>query len=845
MGGIFADPMPDDLPSQPAAATAPALLAWRGLAKHFGGVRALDGVTVAFRAGEIHGLVGENGAGKSTLVRCCTGMVTPDAGELAWDGAKAKLTDVAAARGLGIRAVHQEAEFFPELSLAENLMHAAGQRPKNPAWLEWRHIEAEGRASLQAFGLNLPARQPAASLSVGQRMLAEIAACVAQRSRLIFLDEPTASLSVRESEELFAHLLRLKAAGTAIVLVSHRLDEVLRLADRLTVMRDGQVVATGPRAEFDRSRLVREMVGRPVEENTPTAAVQPGASLLTLENFSDAAGRFAAIELELRRGEITGLYGLVGAGRSDLAQAMVGLRPATGRMRLDGKELAPRGPADALAAGVVLVPEDRRAEGIFPTHACRENITAPWLRRIGRAGFFAVRRERKLADDIARRRQTRYADIEQPIVTLSGGNQQKLVLGRWLETDPDVLILDEPTRGIDVGAKAEIHAAIRELAARGKAVLVISSDLPEVLGLGDRVVVMGEGRIRGRFTRAEASETAVMQAALPEPNAVNGAAGDKPPGRWAALGRELSTFGALAVLTVVLTVWCGRDFASVDNLMGVLAAAALVSIAAAGMAHVLIVGGIDISVGSILGLAGAVAGTAAVNGLPPLLAVALGMALGGLLGAVNATAAYRGKIHPIVVTLAGIYVYRGLMLRFTGGYEVGGFSPAFRALTEGVLLGIPKVVWIAAGVHLANAWFLNRTLWGRRLYAVGGSEKAAVLAGIGPGRVRLQAFVVSGGLVGLTAVLWGAYYGKIQSNTGVGFELQVIAAAVIGGCAVTGGRGRALGVVAGSVLVAVVYNALILLRISSHWQGVLVGALILVATAVDGWIKRRVEKEAR
>jgi ribose/xylose/arabinose/galactoside ABC-type transport system permease subunit len=257
------------------------------------------------------------------------------------------------------------------------------------------------------------------------------------------------------------------------------------------------------------------------------------------------------------------------------------------------------------------------------------------------------------------------------------------------------------------------------------------------------------------------------------------------------------------------------------------------------MAQVLIAGGIDISVGSMLGLTGAIAGTAALRGLPPLGAVALGILMGAVLGGLNAVIAYRGRVHPIIVTLAGIYVFRGLMLRFTGGYEVSGFASSFRALTDGAILGLPKVVLIAAVVHAGNAWFLGRTLPGRRLYAVGGSERAAGLAGLRPQRVRLMAFANSGALVGLAAVLWGSYYGKIQSNTGAGFELQVIAAAVIGGCAVTGGRGRAIGVVAGSVLIAVVYNALILLQVSSYWQGVFVGALILAAPALDAWIQGR------
>ena len=878
--------------------SAPApLLAVDHLSKAFSGTRALDDVSLAFQAGEIHALVGENGAGKSTLIRCCTGVIAADAGRLLWQGAPAVPRDPRHARSLGIRAVHQEAEFFPALSLAENLLHAEGTMAGHSWWLDWPRVRARAREDLGAMGLDLPEETPAMNLGLGQRMMAEIAACVARRSRLVFLDEPTASLSVRESEHLFAELLRLKQAGTAIVYVSHRLEEVLRLADRITVLRDGRVAAAGLRAEFDRDRLIVAMVGRAPGERSAAAAVAPrgivpglesaraigwsdrttaaapapagrlarqGAIeqsgrtsvaaprevVLALEGLTDEQGRFRDVTLVVRAGEIVGLYGLVGAGRSELAEAIVGLRPSRGNITLRSVPLQAASPAEALAAGVVLLPEDRRTDGIFPTHSCRENVTAPWLRRLGFAGFFSTARERRVADDLARRLGTRYRSIEQPAATLSGGNQQKLMLGRWLGTDPAVLLLDEPTRGVDVGAKEEIHDEIRRLAGQGKAVLLISSDLPEVLALSHRVCVLREGTVGGEFAREAATETAVADAALPGQKAAPSAGGRAlatMPGRRrvATAARELGAFGALAALAGVMTLLCGREFASAANLLDILASASLVSIAAAGTAQVLIAGGIDISVGSMLGLVGALACTTAVHGLPPLVVLAVGTGLGAVFGLLNAAVSYGGGIHPIVVTLAGIYVYRGLMLRFTGGDEVMNLPGAFRALAEGTWAGVPKVVWCAAGVHAANAYFLNRTLLGRRLYAVGGSEKAAVLAGLRPRSLRSFAFAVGGALVGLTAVLWGAYYGKIQSNTGTGFELQVVAAAVIGGCAVTGGRGGALGVVAGSVLIAVVYNALVLLKVSAYWQGVFVGALILGAAALDRWFHRQTEGAQR
>lgn len=701
----------------------PSLLELRDVAKAFGGARALGGVSLGFRRGEIHALVGENGAGKSTLIRICTGLQPPDSGQLIWEGTPLRLRSPQEARQIGIRAVHQEAEFFPELSLAENLMHTEGAVPGHRFWLNWNAAHQTARDELESLSLDLPVHVRAATLGLGQRMMAEIAACVAHQSRVLFLDEPTASLSVRESEELFIHLDRLRAAGTAIVYVSHRLDEVLRLADRVTVLRDGRVVAGGPRSDFTREKLVAAMVGREAAATTaPAPRPAAGAPALELRGVSDPLGRFHNVSLQICAGEIVGLYGLVGAGRSELAQAVIGLRPITGDIILSGTPHRPSGPADALAAGLVLVPEDRRTDGIFATHPCRENVTTPWLGGLGRAGFFSVRRERQTADRIAQRWATRYRDIEQPIVTLSGGNQQKLLLGRWLEPDPAVLILDEPTRGVDVGAKEEIHEQIRGLAARGKAVLVISSDLPEVLQLADRICAFRAGEISAEFPRATATETSVVQAALPDaPGAIVVPDGNPAPANvairaseqrahWSDHLRAFGPFGALALIAVALTIMRGSAFASASNLLDILAAASLVSIAAAGMAQVIIAGGIDISIGSMLGLTGALACTLASHGQPAWLALLVGIGAGALLGLLNATVAYRGKIHPIVVTLAGIYIYRGVMIRFTGGYEVGGFSPGFRALAEGRWLGIPKVVLLAALVQAANAWFLTRTL---------------------------------------------------------------------------------------------------------------------------------------
>lgn len=494
------------------------------------------------------------------------------------------------------------------------------------------------------------------------------------------------------------------------------------------------------------------------------------------------------------------------------------------------------------------LPEDRLTEGIFASHSCRSNVTSAVLRRLARWGVISGDRERSVTDRVVERFQVRLDTPEQPIQTLSGGNQQKLLLGRWLETNPEVLILDEPTRGVDVGTKAQIHRLMDELASEGKAILLVSSELPELMGMSDRVLVMCEGRLAGQFDPRKTPEETVAAAAFPR------AANSRRPkdaqpghgftGRLVRI-REIGIAVALVAIVLVMSLLRASEFATVKNLLDVLTAASIVSVAAAGMTLVIASGGIDISIGSLLGLIGAVAGLSAVKGVPPAVCLGMAIVLGAGLGSLNGTLSRLGNIHPIIVTLAGISIYRGVMLQITGGYEITPLPPGYRTLVDGRLLGVPKVLWIALGVLAANWLLVSRTLLGRRLLAVGNSEKASRLIGLSPWRLRIIAFAMLGACVGLASVMWGGYYGKIQSNTGQGWELLVIAAAVIGGCSITGGRGTALGAFLGSVLIALVYNALNLLKVSSYWQGLFVGCLILGAVVVDVWVPVLVETARR
>jgi ABC-type sugar transport system ATPase subunit len=492
-----------------ATSPQPALLRFQGLTKHFGGVRALDGVDFEVRAGEIHALLGENGAGKSTLIKILGGIHRPDAGTLHLDGQSVIIRDVAEADRLGIRLIHQELSLAPNLSVADNLF--LGREPRWHGWLDRRRLLEEAESLVRELGLaDLGSvRVRVAELSVARQQLVEIARALAVRARLLVLDEPTASLSATETEALFGTLRRLRSQGTGIIYISHRLDEIRRLADRVTVLRDGRSMGTQNVAEVEPRTLIRWMVGRDLGHLCQRPAWRPGALALSVRDLRSA--RVRGVSFDLHAGEVLGLAGLVGAGRSELARALFGIEPAaSGIIEIGGRPVTIRCPSDARAAGLVLVPEDRKREGLVMDAAVAFNLTLPWTREWIRG----CRPDWTRRDGIVRHAiesfAIRVADPAQPMFHLSGGNQQKVVVARWMEHPPKVLILDEPTRGVDVGAREELFAMLRRWVEGGLAILLISSDLPEVMGLSHRLALYREGRIVRELPAADATPEDVM-----------------------------------------------------------------------------------------------------------------------------------------------------------------------------------------------------------------------------------------------------------------------------------------------------------------------------------------------
>jgi rhamnose transport system ATP-binding protein len=473
------------------------MLTLTDIRKSFGGVRALESASLELPRGAVTALIGENGAGKSTLVKILSGIYQPDGGEIRIDSAAVRIADPQVARALGIGVVHQECLAFDNLSVAENLF--VNCQPARRGFVNWPEMRAQATAVLRDLDADFDADLPAGRLSIAQKHVMQIARALAHESRVLIFDEPTASLSQRECAELFRIVHKLRDAGCALLFISHKFEEIFTLADRYAVFRDGRSVSAGKLSEVTGDELIRLMVGRPIDQLFPKTETTPGAELLRAEALS-RAGEFEDISFALRSGEIVGIYGLVGAGRTELAQVLFGIHAAdSGRIVSN--------------ADIALVPEDRQKQGSILPFSVAANIALPNLATLAPRGWCRSSAEAELARHWIERLAIKTQGPEQPVHDLSGGNQQKVVIAKWLARRPGVLILDEPTKGIDVGAKAAVHAVTSEFAREGGGVLMISSDLPEILGMSDRVLVMRRGRLRGEFTREQATSEVLLRAA--------------------------------------------------------------------------------------------------------------------------------------------------------------------------------------------------------------------------------------------------------------------------------------------------------------------------------------------
>lgn len=490
------------------------LLEINNVTKIFPGVKALDEVSFTLRRGEIHALVGENGAGKSTFIKVLTGVHQPDGGEMYLDGEKVEMSDPLVALKYGIAAIYQHAASYPDLSVAENIF--IGHEFKAGPFIDWGKANREAQKLLDAVGADFGATETVGSLSVAQQQLVEIAKALSMNARILIMDEPTAALSRRESEELYAIARRLRDQGVAIILISHRFEDVFGLADRVSVLRDARYIGTWNLADVDEQTLVHHMVGREITQLFPKKEVQVGRELLRVEKLS-RAGFFRDVSLTVHAGEIVGLTGLVGAGRTEVAEAVFGItRADSGKVFFEGLDITGASPDVAMSLGLGLLPEDRQKQGLLLSWSINRNISLPVLKKCQKGAFLSKTRELGLSESFRRLLAIKAPTVHTLSGALSGGNQQKVVVAKQLAADPKVIILDEPTKGVDVGSKAAIYEIMSDLAEKGMGILMISSEMPEVMNMSDRIYVMREGRISAQMPARGITQTGILEAAMPQ-----------------------------------------------------------------------------------------------------------------------------------------------------------------------------------------------------------------------------------------------------------------------------------------------------------------------------------------
>ncbi|MEW5826955.1 MAG: ATP-binding cassette domain-containing protein [Candidatus Bipolaricaulota bacterium] len=808
-----------------------------GVSKGFPGVQALRGVTFSVRKGEIHAVVGENGAGKSTLMKILAGAQAPDGGTVSLFGRAVTDFTPDAARRAGVAIIYQEFNLIPNLSIAGNI--SLGREAHRLGWLRRREELRRARAVLEELGMTASPRRLVKRLSVADQQLVEIAKALSEDANLLIMDEPASALSIDERERLFRIVLQLREKGMSILYVSHHLDEVFRLADRITVLKDGDLVATRDTATTDRNEIITWMVGRKLEQVFPQRVGKVGPVALAVRHL-ESAPRLLDASFDVHQGEIVGLYGLVGAGRTELCQALFGVRRSRGVVELHGRSVRLRSPHSAIRRRVAFVTEDRKREGLVLGLSVRENLALPSLGRRQRGSLVRRRDERSAVERIVRLLGIRAPSSESVVVQLSGGNQQKVVIGKWLLTEPDLLICDEPTRGIDVGSKAEIYAHLRRLADEGMAILMVSSELPEVLGMSDRLVVMREGRTVGELAGDEATEQKVMAIALAESAERGCMLDDRSPecaeGALRRVGRGLAgwlastEFVVLAALATLFVagVATSPTFLSAYNLTSILRYAAALGIVAIGQAVAMQAGGVDLSVGSTITLAMMAAATV-MNGRDAMIIPAALAAVGvGLaVGAVNGLAVIGLRVAPFIATLGVMSLGRGVVLLVTHG-PVGAIGRGFRAFSRGAVGPLPSALFIVVAAFAIAILMMNATRYGRHVFAVGGGQEVARLAGIRVRSVIFSTFLVSGVCAAVAALYLTSRTGSASPSVGPEFALDSIIAVLIGGIPFGGGRGNILGVLAGVLLLAVLGNLLPAWNLSS-WYYQITRALVLLA----------------
>jgi ribose transport system ATP-binding protein len=813
------------------------------IVKRFAGVVALKGVSLTLRAGEVHALLGENGAGKSTLMAVASGVLTPDEGTIALNGADLGRLTPAQAYAERLAIVHQHPAVIPDLTVAENLALAAIGVRATPEWM---------REQLARVSLDVDLGTRLEHLTVGQRQLLELTKAFALDPQVLILDEPTAPLGADRVQTVFELVRRAAASGAAVVYISHRLAEVREIADHVTVMRDGAVRGSAPIDELSDDEMLRLIVGREVSQTYPDKLAEPArGDGLAVRGLSGAA--FHGVDLSVAPGEIVGIAGIAGNGQAEFMRALAGLEPAGGEVTLAGRTLKLNNPARLRRAGVAYMPSDRHVEGLLMGLSVRENATLSSLRDYLRGGLLSRRAELKAVQEQRDELNIRTASLETNVGSLSGGNQQKVVLARAMLSQPKLILADEPTQGVDVGARAEIYRILREIAGTGVPVVIVSSDGLELEGLCDRVIVFSRGQAVAELTGDDVTEAEIARRMVTATNVrADGADAGQVQAPSASRGRLYrflsgDYFPSIVLVLVIVALGIYTDgqnsrFLLSFNINALLLLVAALAFIGFGQAIVIMTAGIDLSVGPLAGLVVVIASFFLTDGKSTGIVV-LGLAImfGAALatGLINGLMVRVGKFTAVAATLVSYIGLQGisLLLRpFQGGYIQTNITAA---ITTTVLGSIPVAFLVAAGLAIVLEYCLRRTRWGLALRAAGSREDSAHQLGVRVDRTFVGAYVASGALTFLGGLMLMSQIGVGDPTQGVTYTLASVTAVVLGGASLFGGRGSFIATLLGAALIQESTNVTTFLGLSQAWQYWFQGGFVLIAAVAYTVARRR------
>ena len=816
-------------------------LRFEGIVKTYPGVRAVDDVSLVVRQGEVHALVGENGAGKSTLMGIAAGVILPDVGIVEIGGSPLSPHTPAIASALGISVVYQHASTIADLTVRENLVIAAPKSHRT-SYLGSKQWVAE---ILKDSGLKLHPDTRVSSLRTAERQLLEIAKALAFEARVILFDEPTESLTQDESDRLFEKIRECTAHGTAVVYISHRLADVLMISDTFTVLRDGKSRGTFNRGDLTENEIVELMIGRAFSHTFPDKQNVPSdTTIFSVEKLSGE--RFTDVDLRVGAGQIVGLAGVEGNGQSEFMRALGGMEKPTGTVQVLGNTVKTGSVSSAQRAGIYYLPGDRHAEGLFLPLTVEENTSLLQLGKISRGGVLSRARESQLAKDIIKQFDVRTPSAKTEVSKLSGGNQQKVLLGRVIAPQPKVLLADEPTRGVDVGARAEIYRQLRDYVDGGVGVVVLSSDASELAGLCDRVVVFSRGRVASVLEGDELSERSITQTAVTAitDRKVNTQAKAKGRTRMARFlaGDNLPAVVMLALIIIVgIVTQANNDhFLSPLSIFNLLILTSVTALAGYGQTAVLLTAGIDLSIGPMISIGVVMASYYGGASAPPgilIVGILLTIVVGALVGTVNAFLSRKWGLPPVLSTLVTGIVMQGvaLILRPTPGGSIDGPIAQIKLLGSGSLPYVfLVVVVIGVGLELLLRWLRG----GLEIRATGSSEAKARSLGVSVERSVYASYILSGVLAVLAGLVLASVVGIGDSSTGLSFTLVTVTVAVLGGTSVFGGRGSFIGVIFAALLLQELSSATAFLQLGSAWQQWSPAILILIGAAVFSRIRR-------